>query len=222
MNRSSTSLKSPETCESWGRMKGQLSVPRDASTPGGLTTTYEGSDRMTKRTCSVEACLKPPHSRGWCRTHYSRWLRTGDTGTAEPQLRTYDTPYCEVEGCKKERSGGAMCPKHRTRVHRHGDPFITKKPRRAYAADHGQWLGDDIGYRSAHRRVEYRRGRAIEHLCRDCGKQADDWSYDHTDPRQRFDGLWYSPDPEHYSPRCKPCHRAFDAQHKSLDPIEAT
>lgn len=75
MNRSSTSLKSPETCESWGRMRGQLSVPRDASTPGGLTTTYEGSDRMTKRTCSFPDCSKPYEARGLCASHYMQQRR---------------------------------------------------------------------------------------------------------------------------------------------------
>lgn len=36
------------------------------------------------------------------------------------------------------------------------------------------------------------------------------WSYDGTDPDERTDparGCRYSPDPDHYRPRCRSCHR---------------
>jgi len=31
-----------------------------------------------KRICSIEGCGKQHRSRGWCRTHYDRWLLNGD------------------------------------------------------------------------------------------------------------------------------------------------
>ena len=33
---------------------------------------------MTERTCSIDGCVKPTLSRGWCGTHYRRWWKGGD------------------------------------------------------------------------------------------------------------------------------------------------
>ena len=30
-------------------------------------------------TCSVDDCDNPSRTRGWCRSHYNRWLRHGST-----------------------------------------------------------------------------------------------------------------------------------------------
>lgn len=32
---------------------------------------------MAERTCSVDACERAARTRGWCDTHYARWLRYG-------------------------------------------------------------------------------------------------------------------------------------------------
>lgn len=74
-----------------------------------------------------------------------------------------------------------------------------------------------VDYFGAHQRVRTARGPAGHHQCVDCGDRAQDWSYDHADPTERFGtshtgrGLAYSLNPLHYQPRCKPCHGAFDA-----------
>lgn len=34
--------------------------------------------------CSVVACDRPQHSRGWCITHYARWRNTGDVQASTP------------------------------------------------------------------------------------------------------------------------------------------
>ncbi|EGD55184.1 hypothetical protein [Gordonia neofelifaecis] len=77
---------------------------------------------------------------------------------------------------------------------------------------------DIVGYGGAHTRVRAAKGKASEYPCVDCGHPAEDWSYDHQDPDERYgsDGargrtpMPYSMDPEHYAPRCKKCHYAFD------------
>lgn len=33
---------------------------------------------MDQPTCSIDGCIKPPKTRGWCSTHYSRWIDHGD------------------------------------------------------------------------------------------------------------------------------------------------
>jgi len=72
------------------------------------------------------------------------------------------------------------------------------------------------GYYAAHLRVAAARGRAKDHECVDCGEPACDWSYDHKDADEFVASagiakdLAYSTSPDHYQPRCRPCHKAFD------------
>lgn len=61
------------------------------------------------------------------------------------------------------------------------------------------------------------RGRASQHRCVDCGRVAQDWSYDYSCPneivrRRPNTGVdqRFSLDPAHYDPRCRSCHVAFD------------
>ena len=87
------------------------------------------------------------------------------------------------------------------------------------------WRELDAGYKAAHLRVASARGAASGHRCVDCGCRAADWSYNHTDPDARSapDGTRpYSLNPDHYSPRCRPCHRAFDsASRKKVMPNDS-
>jgi hypothetical protein len=79
-----------------------------------------------------------------------------------------------------------------------------------------QWKGDSVGYEAAHHRVRKALGSASLHACVDCGGQASDWSLSWravAPDRVMYDerGYAYSPDGvDAYSPRCKPCHRAYD------------
>lgn len=78
-----------------------------------------------------------------------------------------------------------------------------------------------VGYTAAHGRVKYLHGPAAAHACVDCGDNAQDWSYDKSDPTQLVDerGRPYSLDPTCYVPRCRSCHRRHDAAHNnSLTP----
>lgn len=76
-----------------------------------------------------------------------------------------------------------------------------------------------VGYRAAHMRITAERGRAAEQACIDCGEQAADWSYNHDDDDEiiaddaTHAGMAYSLDPQHYSSRCRTCHRAHDLEH---------
>lgn len=44
--------------------------------------------------CSITGCRKPSHTRGWCRTHYARFYRTGEAGTAKPLKRAKGEGSC--------------------------------------------------------------------------------------------------------------------------------
>ncbi|WP_231974687.1 hypothetical protein, partial [Mycobacterium sp. E1747] len=71
-------------------------------------------------------------------------------------------------------------------------------------------------YHTAHRVVKNQRGNASEHRCVDCGKPAQQWSYDHTDANAIIDarGREYSFEPHRYQPRCVACHLNFDAEYR--------
>lgn len=82
---------------------------------------------MAQGTCSIEGCGKSAKTRGWCKTHYSRWLRTGDAGAAVP-VTTHRPPHapdsrCAVDGCERHSKGGAKgwCHAHFERWRKNGD-----------------------------------------------------------------------------------------------------
>jgi len=81
---------------------------------------------------------------------------------------------------------------------------------------------DDVSYFAAHQRIYRTRGRAAAQVCQ-CGAPAQEWSYDHSDPREMHGTvdcgrgpacLTYSLDPQHYIAVCVPCHRTLDATHR--------
>jgi len=108
-----------------------------------------------------------------------------------------------------------MCSTHYTRWAKHGDPLVVLKTGRkpGYgASEHGMYRGDKVGYHGAHKRIYRLRGPASSRPCADCGKQAQQWSYDGADPDERIDlgrGA-FSLDPERYQPRCIRCHKTHD------------
>jgi hypothetical protein len=171
------------------------------------------------KACDVTGCgnaSRSPRS-AHCEKHYYRLRRRGTLGAAPWHRRGGP---CSAEGCKQPEYRHGWCEKHLARVLRHGDAdFIPYGERAKRGRDHPQWRGDDVGYGGFHRRLRSLRGRAADHPCADCGGQAQHWSYDRSDPRQREtpEGP-YSTDPARYVPRCVPCHKAFDLRHLALAP----
>lgn len=78
-----------------------------------------------------------------------------------------------------------------------------------------------------HRDLTSERGKAREHSCVDCGKQARHWSFDGCEElrwgrRSGYrNGYAVGPSPfcvhiEHYSPRCPSCHMRYDRANRDL------
>lgn len=74
-----------------------------------------------------------------------------------------------------------------------------------------------VNYFQQHRRLTYIKGKASDLPCVGCGSTGrNEWSMHHEAPEQlvaevrpgRF--VKYTLDPDDYSPRCIPCHRAYD------------
>jgi hypothetical protein len=87
-------------------------------------------------------------ARGWCRTCYSRWQRSG---TVEFRKKGTFT-ICTIEGCETRAVAKGLCEKHRTRKRRHGDPLASTRP-------------DDWGLRTSHPR--YKTWQSLVRRCHD-------------------------------------------------------
>lgn len=158
------------------------------------------------RVCSIDGCEKPYCARGWCNTHYSRWRKTGDTGSVEttpPKNRK-----CAVDGCGRPYSSNNYCQMHNSRWKAHGDPGPAgllvirgqttcsvdgcEEPYRCngFCIKHeARWsrYGDPlithnnkydvIQYHAAHDKVRDAKGWPSQYPCEHCGKPAEEWSY---------------------------------------------
>lgn len=76
------------------------------------------------------------------------------------------------------------------------------------------WRGSNASYTAVHLRLKVLSGPASDHECVDCGKVADDWSYQNQceEERRELNRGKYCTHVEHYRPRCRPCHHAFDRE----------
>lgn len=121
---------------------------------------------------------------------------------------------CRIDDCGKPVKESGLCSMHAGRLRRHGDvhAFTHQRDRNLRrGADNPNWSGSGVTYGGAHIRVRKLRGKASAHKCADCGGNASQWSYDHADPAELTSEFGpYSADPDHYVPRCVPCHKAHD------------
>lgn len=151
--------------------------------------------------CAVAGCDKPQHGLTYCTAHHTRWKRTGDPLT--PLSRRPNVGICGVEGCDQPMRKTGWCAGHYQQAKRFGAP-------RPFAYKWGQG-----GYVPTHTWVKRQLGAPGTHACVDCGCTAQEWSYSNADPDElrdpKHDNAAYSRKLEHYTPRCVPCHRAFDA-----------
>lgn len=175
-------------------------------TTGSVGTAELRTRRPRRGTCSVPECDRPDDGAlGLCRPHYGRqWSgRPLGIGPVPPPARG----QCSVDGCTDPHSSRGYCVSHYGRFRRHGDPLHVV--RYGVRDEAPNWRGDQAGYGAIHDRLRIERGRASEHSCDECGRQALDWTYDYGDSDERVDqqeGHVYSLSPEHYRPMCRACH----------------
>lgn len=77
----------------------------------------------SKPSCSVDGCLCPAKTRGWCQGHYMRWIACGDVRPGEPLKAHGGTRVraCLVEWCTEPYMAKGLCRSHYARQKRHGD-----------------------------------------------------------------------------------------------------
>lgn len=80
-------------------------------------------------------------------------------------------------------------------------------------------LREDITYNALHSRLRRVRGRARDHVCAECGAQANGWAYQGGDPDERMAEVsWhgrafeapFTTNLDAYSPMCNGCHSRKD------------
>lgn len=159
-------------------------------------TTVE--DRPIYSECQHDGCDRPPRSKHatWCEAHYHRNRRTGTT----ERIKSDQHHPCANRECDRRAESKGYCKRCRERVRQHGDPRTTIDRRT-----------DSPGYSAMHMRLRADLGPASQHPCVDCGRAARHWSYNHDDPHHivAAEGP-YSLSPDHYAPRCVPCHKRHD------------
>lgn len=171
---------------------------------------------MSDPTCSIPECDRPTKRKAMCYGHYMKQWRYGTTHP-EHERQHHDlagqtfgqlTAVRWLEGHWECRCTCGATRRARSAELLRGSTIMCGVPSRHWS--------DDVEYQAAHDRVRSLHGSASDHDCVDCGGPAAHWSYDHRDPHERTSqsgsrkGLPYSTNPDHYEPRCVPCHKAFD------------
>lgn len=73
------------------------------------------------RQCSIEGCVQPAKSRGWCGMHYNRWHKHGD-----PLRERRPQPPCSIDDCDRPAFTRGWCELHYSRWWRKGDPLAVR------------------------------------------------------------------------------------------------
>lgn len=90
---------------------------------------------MSDRTCSIAGCERPSRKRGWCGTHYQRFLRTGDPNKVLHVIQRSTSPICSIEDCESPTFTKGWCCMHYKRWTATGDPLVTRTPTRGLSLE---------------------------------------------------------------------------------------
>lgn len=173
---------------------------------------------MSTIPCPVEGCIKGAYRKGFCYAHYMKDWRYGtptpDHGPKWQDIRGQRfgalvvTQQREGTGWLCQCDCGAMTKGLAGDLNR-GSKTSCGNPKLHHRTP-------DAGYTAAHQRVRQDRGPVTSLMCIDCDQSAYHWSYDHADPNEMLaygistNPVAYSLNPDHYEPRCVPCHKRFD------------
>lgn len=91
--------------------------------------------------CSIDGCENKHRSKGFCNTHYQRFLKHGDP------LVVHSHPVgCKVVGCEKKHKSNGYCSMHASRIYRNDTLDLTRDERGAaleWIRENSTYQGDD-------------------------------------------------------------------------------
>jgi hypothetical protein len=108
---------------------------------------------------------------------------------------------CTAADCDRDAICREWCKRHYLRWYRSG------------STDVNRYAKGDGSYKSVHKRLRLRRGRAADFPCSSCGRPAHDWALQRDVAPVKVDrltGLLFSNDLAAYVPLCKSCHVRLD------------
>lgn len=88
------------------------------------------------RVCEIDGCSRAHWGRGFCRAHYTRYLRYGDPRPDQPvQEKSPQAPLCTVLNCANNPKAKGLCTGHYERLNRLGTalPEVPLQPNRVDA-----------------------------------------------------------------------------------------
>lgn len=110
--------------------------------------------------CSIDSCVTPKVTRGWCSKHYQRWKRNGDPMKLTV-MPNHTMLVCGLGDCTKKYYAKGFCSTHYYSWRQYGDPYERRQGE--YGAGH---TGKD-GYRHVFRpdhQNAYSNGNVREHV----------------------------------------------------------
>lgn len=122
--------------------------------------------------CAVENCGNSVHAKGYCNTHYRRYLKFGN-----PLKTEISPPYrgkkCSVEGCEEVAYKKGMCNKHFQRFKKYGTTELPKKTCNVFGCD-SEIKNGGLGLCSKHYQRLKRNGNVDDPkpkltVCKVCG-----------------------------------------------------
>lgn len=84
---------------------------------------------MTDKVCSIDGCGKRMKSRGWCQTHYMRWVRNQDINSPV-ETRFYDPE--ESFAARAKRAGDCLIWTGSVGTHGYGEMRVNGKMTKAH------------------------------------------------------------------------------------------
>lgn len=71
-----------------------------------------GRPKLPPKYCSIKGCEKLVKARGYCAMHYSRAVKNGAPGQAQPTRLPQASLACTTEGCERESHCNSLCHNH--------------------------------------------------------------------------------------------------------------
>lgn len=88
--------------------------------------------------CCIDGCAKPVSARGWCKMHYTRWLRHGSPFVNKNLIVAKNKGMlCQTVGCDNYAMTRGYCQKHYARWLRYGSPYAHGTGRSRSGNRHG-------------------------------------------------------------------------------------